>query len=198
MWSFPIVKDGLIYAVDIRNGLYILRYEGPHQKEVSEAKFLDGNSNSGDIQKLEPVDEPGPAAPREAAPAKPIVGDGRACLAPARLRGKQLGPFSLGTSAATVALRGGPAERSAPGRRRYCVEGGSGVEVLLRRNRVAVLLRALARPPRRGGGDRVTVRRGRASNRVSVIRGGKLVATGIAQRGLSKRTLRALIARTAR
>ncbi|MDQ4030462.1 MAG: hypothetical protein M3168_05415, partial [Actinomycetota bacterium] len=30
MWSFPIVRNGLIYVVDIRNGLYVLRYTGPH------------------------------------------------------------------------------------------------------------------------------------------------------------------------
>jgi LVIVD repeat-containing protein len=47
MWSFPIVKDGLIYVVDIRNGLYVLRYRGPHAREVARAEFLDGNSNSG-------------------------------------------------------------------------------------------------------------------------------------------------------
>ncbi|HEX8206610.1 MAG TPA: hypothetical protein VF587_11180 [Solirubrobacteraceae bacterium] len=48
MWSFPIIKDGLIYVVDIRNGLYVLRYRGPHQRQVARVKFLDGNSNSGD------------------------------------------------------------------------------------------------------------------------------------------------------
>ena len=34
MWSFPVIKDGLIYAIDLRNGLYILRYHGPHEDEV--------------------------------------------------------------------------------------------------------------------------------------------------------------------
>jgi hypothetical protein len=48
MWSFPVIKDGLIYVVDIRNGLYVLRYRGPHQDEVARVRFLDGNSNSGD------------------------------------------------------------------------------------------------------------------------------------------------------
>lgn len=48
MWSYPIVRDGLIYVVDIRNGLYILRYRGPHAEEVSGARFLEGNSNLGD------------------------------------------------------------------------------------------------------------------------------------------------------
>jgi LVIVD repeat len=48
MWSFPIIKDGLIYAIDLRNGLYILRYDGKHEREVARTEFLDGNSNSGD------------------------------------------------------------------------------------------------------------------------------------------------------
>jgi hypothetical protein len=46
-WSYPIVKDGLIYVVDIRNGLYVLRYRGPHSGQVSCASFLEGNSNLG-------------------------------------------------------------------------------------------------------------------------------------------------------
>jgi hypothetical protein len=45
MWSYPIFKDGLIYVVDIRNGLYILRYTGPHAEEVAAQPFLEGNSN---------------------------------------------------------------------------------------------------------------------------------------------------------
>ena len=45
MWSYPIVKDGLIYVVDVRNGLYILEYEGPLQDEVKGIRFLEGNSN---------------------------------------------------------------------------------------------------------------------------------------------------------
>jgi len=28
--SYPVVSDGLIYMVDIRNGLYVLRYHGRH------------------------------------------------------------------------------------------------------------------------------------------------------------------------
>jgi hypothetical protein len=53
MWSFPVIQDGLIYVVDVRNGLYILRYDGPHAREVSRVGFLDGNSNSGDAVRLE-------------------------------------------------------------------------------------------------------------------------------------------------
>lgn len=48
MWSYPIIKDGLIYVVDIRNGLYVLRYTGPRHGEVDRTKFLEGNSNRGD------------------------------------------------------------------------------------------------------------------------------------------------------
>jgi hypothetical protein len=48
MWSYPIIKDGLIYVVDVRNGLYILDYEGPLQEEVKAFQFLEGNSNLGD------------------------------------------------------------------------------------------------------------------------------------------------------
>jgi hypothetical protein len=45
MWSFPVVADGLIYAVDVRNGLYVLEYSGPHEREISGTRFLEGNSN---------------------------------------------------------------------------------------------------------------------------------------------------------
>ncbi|HXW51823.1 MAG TPA: hypothetical protein VEJ41_07525 [Candidatus Acidoferrales bacterium] len=53
VWSYPIIKDGLIYVVDIRNGLFILRYTGPHADEVSSIKFLEGNSNLGDAVRLD-------------------------------------------------------------------------------------------------------------------------------------------------
>jgi hypothetical protein len=38
--------------VDIRNGLYILRYTGPHADEVAGVRFLEGNSNLGDALRL--------------------------------------------------------------------------------------------------------------------------------------------------
>jgi hypothetical protein len=52
MWSYPIIKDGLVYAVDVRNGLYILDYRGPHRGEVAQIDFLEGNSNLGDARRL--------------------------------------------------------------------------------------------------------------------------------------------------
>ncbi len=48
MWSYPIIQDGLIYVVDVRNGLYVLEYQGPYQEEVRSVGFLEGNSNLGE------------------------------------------------------------------------------------------------------------------------------------------------------
>jgi hypothetical protein len=58
MWSYPIIKDGLIYVTDVRNGLYILRYTGPFEDEVANITFLEGNSNLGDALCFEPVPMP--------------------------------------------------------------------------------------------------------------------------------------------
>jgi hypothetical protein len=59
MWSYPIIRRGLIYVVDLRNGLYVLEYEGPFEREVDRIRFLEGNSNQGNALCYEPV----PAAP---------------------------------------------------------------------------------------------------------------------------------------
>lgn len=53
VWSYPVVADGLVYVVDIRNGLYILRYDGTRADEVAELGFLEGNSNLGDAVRLD-------------------------------------------------------------------------------------------------------------------------------------------------
>lgn len=53
MWSYPIIQDGLIYLVDLRNGLYVVRYTGPGAQHVSTTGFLEGNSNLGDAGRLE-------------------------------------------------------------------------------------------------------------------------------------------------
>jgi hypothetical protein len=55
MWSYAVIYDGLIYVVDLRNGLYVLEYRGPFDREVREASYLDGNSNQGDALCYEPV-----------------------------------------------------------------------------------------------------------------------------------------------
>ena len=53
MWSYPIIKDGLVYVVDLRNGLYILKYNGEHADQVATTSFLEGNSNLGDALRYE-------------------------------------------------------------------------------------------------------------------------------------------------
>jgi hypothetical protein len=55
MWSYAIVQDGLIYVVDLRNGLYVLKYRGPFDREIRSVRYLDGNSNQGDALCYEPV-----------------------------------------------------------------------------------------------------------------------------------------------
>jgi hypothetical protein len=52
MWSYPISRKGLIYVIDIRNDLYILRYTSPHWQEAAGSHFLEGNSNLGDAVRL--------------------------------------------------------------------------------------------------------------------------------------------------
>ncbi len=52
VWSYPIISNGLIYVVDIRNGLYVLRYTGTHASEAADITFLEGNSNLGDTVRL--------------------------------------------------------------------------------------------------------------------------------------------------
>jgi hypothetical protein len=55
-WSrLSIIKDGLIYVVDLRNGLYLLKYDGRFEREVDRIDFLEGNSNQGDALCFEPV-----------------------------------------------------------------------------------------------------------------------------------------------
>jgi hypothetical protein len=45
MWSNPIVRDGLIYVVDVRNGLYVLRYTGRGASRVADIELAQGNAN---------------------------------------------------------------------------------------------------------------------------------------------------------
>lgn len=45
MWSYPIIKDGLIYVVDARNGLYVLSYHGHWAEQIRNLTFREGNSN---------------------------------------------------------------------------------------------------------------------------------------------------------
>jgi len=67
-WSYPIIRDGLIYVIDVRNGLYVLDYEGPFADEVRTVKWLEGNSNLGDAAALEAPPPPEPEPEPEPAP----------------------------------------------------------------------------------------------------------------------------------
>jgi hypothetical protein len=53
MWSYPIIRNGLVYVVDIRNGLYVLDYTGARAEEVHGLTFLEGNSNLGDAARID-------------------------------------------------------------------------------------------------------------------------------------------------
>jgi hypothetical protein len=144
MWSFPIIKDGLIYVIDVRNGLYILRYRGPHQDEVSSTRFLDGNSNSGDALRFEPVGAP--ARPAAAAPA---------CLRrPVRLRRRAVGRIRLGASRDSVIRRAGLPSGGGGRSLSYCVAGGGDVLVALSRAGRARLVVTSARGRRAVRGAR--------------------------------------------
>ena len=58
MWSYPIIQDGLIYVIDLRNGLYVLKYGDRFANEVRNVSFLEGNSNQGNALCYEPVGTP--------------------------------------------------------------------------------------------------------------------------------------------
>ena len=45
MWSYPVLDGGLIYVVDVRNGLYVVRYRGTYGEQITERRFREGNSN---------------------------------------------------------------------------------------------------------------------------------------------------------
>jgi hypothetical protein len=34
-WSYPVLRDGLLYVTDIQSGLYILRYTGPGAEAIA-------------------------------------------------------------------------------------------------------------------------------------------------------------------
>jgi hypothetical protein len=207
MWSFPIVKEGLIYVVDLRNGLYVLRYRGPHAEEVSSTKFLDGNSNSGDLGRFDAPPQGAPPAPGEPAPpgAPPAVPPipSRSCLpAPLTLAARAIGPFRLSDVRATVLLRGGPPQRASTGSLRYCVEGGgNAVVVFSRRGRARLIVttsraaggrvapgdsvRKLRRTYRERRVGRNLYRVGRS--RLFGVRGGRVAFAAVATRGVIAR-----------
>ncbi len=45
VWSYPILRAGLIYVSDIRAGLFILRYTGPGTEALNAVTLAQGNAN---------------------------------------------------------------------------------------------------------------------------------------------------------
>jgi hypothetical protein len=74
-WTYPIIRGGLVYVADINQGLYVLRYSGPHPEEVARVAFTEGNSNL--VASL-----PATAGP-SAAPASPRSSGRSAAVRPA-------------------------------------------------------------------------------------------------------------------
>ncbi|MFN2462817.1 MAG: LVIVD repeat-containing protein [Candidatus Dormibacteria bacterium] len=63
-WSYPVIDGGLVYVVDINQGLLVLRYTGPHSDEVAQVAFREGNSNVG----VGPATSPAASAPATTLP----------------------------------------------------------------------------------------------------------------------------------
>ena len=87
MWSYPIIQDGLIYVIDLRNGLYVLKYRARSITRSSSIGFLEGNSNQGDALCFEPV------GPR---PDTATDGTTRRAATTARRRGRPTAALSHG------------------------------------------------------------------------------------------------------
>jgi hypothetical protein len=202
VWSFPSVVDGLVYVVDVRNGLYILRYHGPYEDEVAGARFLDGASNSGDVQLIDPLPGAAGASSGGRPGGTPAVGGPAPCLfSPMTLKGARLGPFSLRMTMRQAELRGGPPSSVRKHGLSWCVRGSGKVTVAFRGGRVAFVatssrsLRGAGRfvaGRHVGGGSRVVVRRGKKVSRVAFVRRGKVRWSGIALGRVNARQVKAL------
>jgi hypothetical protein len=68
-WSYPVIYKGLVYVVDINQGLLVLRYAGPHQDEISSLAFSEGNSNLVGSVSAAPTPTPSPFPSPAASPA---------------------------------------------------------------------------------------------------------------------------------
>jgi hypothetical protein len=196
MWSFPIVKDGLIYAVDLRNGLYILRYHGPFEEEISKSAFLDGNSNAGDVGRLEKAQlarnedtailEPGSTGSQ--APST-LVGS---CLSQRmRFGTRSLGVLSLRATLKGVSRRAGRPRRVVRNGARWCVAGGGRAGVSFAKGRVVLAgaRPALVKVPKGAQrlGKSVRLKRGR----FYLVRGKTVLAAGVTSLRTGRAILRA-------
>jgi len=112
-WSYPIIRNGLIYYIDIVNGLYIVKYSGPHAAEVSCTAFYEGNSNVGDAPAIF-AGQKGSLCPAATAAAAPVVAVASgmpltSALSPrlAAWAGLLIVVLGLGTTLARMRRRGG-------------------------------------------------------------------------------------------
>ena len=81
-WSYPIVRDGLIYVADINQGLYVLRYRGPHQEQLDRTAFAEGNSNLTVVRAATPSPTAAPTATPIPAPSAPPARSARSSAPP--------------------------------------------------------------------------------------------------------------------
>jgi hypothetical protein len=86
-WSYPIIRNGLIYYIDVANGLYVVKYSGPHADEVAGITFYEGNSNLGDAARLA-VAQPDSSVPESPA-LLPLLLSGGGAIALAAIAGRQ-------------------------------------------------------------------------------------------------------------
>jgi len=100
-WSYPILSRGLIYLVDINQGLLVLRYTGPHQDEVAATAFAEGNSNLRAA--VAPASTPKPSLSPAAAPPSP---GSHPTAKPAARRGG-VGPWLLALLAVVLVAAAG-------------------------------------------------------------------------------------------
>jgi hypothetical protein len=78
-WSYPVIQDGLIFVVDINQGLVVVRYSGPHAEELAGTRFLEGNSNIAiGVAPAAPLASPRAASPVPAQRPSPPAGKGAA------------------------------------------------------------------------------------------------------------------------
>jgi hypothetical protein len=126
MWSYPIIRDGLIYVVDLRNGLYVLDYDGAHEEEVESVTFLEGSSNQGDALCLDPVGKP----PKDCELRQPGGGAYAIC---ARLANTQPAKLNVifGTNGNDRLLGTPGRDAICGGGRRDVVRGGGGADLLI-------------------------------------------------------------------
>lgn len=95
-WSYPVISDGLIYVVDINQGLTVLRYHGPHESEIAGVKFAEGNSN---LQSNQAAPTPSSSPAPSATPSVP-GGQPRAVAHP----GLTLGPVLVAAAALLIVV----------------------------------------------------------------------------------------------